>query len=108
MKLRLMLLAALAIGSSLPIAAQEAPRDLQVLVPESSAFSTMSQFNTPEISGNGFDANAVAEQTRSYGNNLGNAGAFRDITLGTDGKYTCKVGYDFVTGVGTPNGLVGK
>jgi hypothetical protein len=106
MKLRFMLLGALAIGCSLPVAGQEAPRHLQV--PESTAFSTILQFNTPETSGNGFDANAVAEQTRSYGNNLGNAGAFRDVTLGTDGKYTCKVGYDFVTGVGTPNGLVGK
>jgi hypothetical protein len=107
MKLRLMLLAALAIGSSLPIAGQEAPRDSQVLVPESSAFSTMSQFNTPEISGNGFAVNTVGEQTRIHGN-FGNAKVFRNITSGTDGQYTCKVGYDFVTGVGTPNGLVGK
>src|SRR5277367_7148529 len=70
MKLRLMLLAALAIGCSLPAAGQGAPRHLPVLVPESAgsspqdrgvrfhtrlrvlvvpnaAASTTSQFNTP-------------------------------------------------------------
>ncbi len=64
-------------------------------------------FNLAAASGNGFAANTAAEQARIYGN-LGNAKAFRDITSGTDGKYTCKAGYDFITGVGTPNGLVGK
>jgi len=63
--------------------------------------------NLAAASGNGFAANTAAEHTRIYGS-LGNAKAFRDITSGTDGKYSCKVGYDFVTGVGTPNGLVGK
>jgi subtilase family serine protease len=64
-------------------------------------------FNLAATSGNGFAVNTAAEQARIYGS-LGNAKAFRDITSGTDGKYTCKVGYDFITGVGTPNGLVGK
>jgi len=63
--------------------------------------------NLAAASGNGFAANTAAEEARIYGS-LGNANAFRDITSGTDGKYTCKVGYDFVTGVGTPYGLVGK
>ena len=63
--------------------------------------------NLAASSGNGFAANTAAEQARIYGS-LGNAKAFRDITSGTDGKYSCKVGYDFVTGVGSPNGLVGK
>jgi kumamolisin len=63
--------------------------------------------NLAASSGNGFAANTAAEEARIYGH-LGNATAFRDIVSGTDGKYSCKVGYDFVTGVGTPNGLVGK
>ena len=57
--------------------------------------------------GNGFATNSAAEEARIYAN-LGNAKAFRDIISGTDGKYSCKVGYDFVTGVGTPIGLLGK
>jgi subtilase family serine protease len=63
--------------------------------------------NLAASSGNGFAANTAAEEARIYGS-LGNANAFRDITSGTDGMYSCKVGYDFVTGVGSPNGLVGK
>jgi subtilase family serine protease len=56
---------------------------------------------------NGFAASTAAEEARIYGN-LGNAAAYRDVTSGTDGSYSAQVGYDFVTGVGTPNGLVGK
>jgi subtilase family serine protease len=56
---------------------------------------------------NGFAANTAAEEARIYGN-LGNANAFNDVTSGTDGCYSSTTGYDFVTGVGTPNGLVGK
>jgi len=63
--------------------------------------------NLAASSGNGFAANTAAEQARIYGN-FGNAKAFRDITSGADGRYSCKVGYDFVTGVGSPNGLAGK
>jgi subtilase family serine protease len=63
--------------------------------------------NLAASSGNGFAANTAAEQARIYGN-LGNAKAFRDITSGTDGKYSCNVGYDLITGVGSPNTLVGK
>jgi kumamolisin len=63
--------------------------------------------NLAAASGNGFAANTAAEEARIYGS-LGNANAFRDVISGTDGKYSCKVGYDFITGVGTPNGLLGK
>jgi kumamolisin len=63
--------------------------------------------NLAASSGNGFAANTAAEEARIYGN-LGNANAFRDITSGTDGRYSCRVGYDFITGVGSPNGLIGK
>lgn len=63
--------------------------------------------NLAAASGNGFAANTATEEARIYGS-LGNAKAFNDITSGTDGKYKCAAGYDFVTGVGTPNGLTGK
>lgn len=63
--------------------------------------------NLAATAGNGFAASTAAEEARIYGS-LGNAHAFRDITSGTDGRYSCKVGYDFITGVGTPNGLTGK
>jgi kumamolisin len=57
--------------------------------------------------GNGFALNTAQEQGRLYAN-LGNANAFRDVTSGTDGQFSCRVGWDFVTGVGSPKGLVGK
>jgi kumamolisin len=63
--------------------------------------------NTAATAGNGFAASTAAEEARIYAN-LGNANAFRDITSGSDGKYVCRAGYDFITGVGSPNGLVGK
>jgi subtilase family serine protease len=63
--------------------------------------------NLAATSGNGFAANSAAEEQRIYGS-LGHANMFRDITSGTDGKYSCKVGYDFITGVGSPVGLLGK
>ena len=47
--------------------------------------------NLAATSGNGFAANTAAEQSRLYGN-LGNARVFRDVTSGTDGKFSCKVG----------------
>jgi len=63
--------------------------------------------NLAASSGNGFAASTAAEEARIYGN-LGNANAFRDVTLGTDGAYSSRIGYDFITGVGSPLGLVGK
>ena len=56
---------------------------------------------------NGFAANTAAEQARIY-SNLGNASVFRDITSGKAGSLSCALGYDFLTGVGTPRGLAGK
>jgi subtilase family serine protease len=56
---------------------------------------------------NGFAASTAAEQTRIYGH-LGNAMVFHDVTTGTAGALHSKVGWDYITGVGTPNGLVGK
>jgi kumamolisin len=64
-------------------------------------------FNLAASSGNGFAANTAQEEARIYAN-VGKTTAFRDITSGTDGTFTCRVGYDFITGVGTPNGLTGK
>lgn len=55
----------------------------------------------------GFASSTAQEADRIYAS-LGNANAFRDITSGTDGRYKCQAGWDFVTGVGTPNGLTGK
>jgi subtilase family serine protease len=63
--------------------------------------------NLAASSGNGFAANTAQEQARIY-SNLGNTNAFHDVTSGTDGTLSCSIGYDFVTGVGTPNGLIGK
>jgi subtilase family serine protease len=63
--------------------------------------------NLAATSGNGFATNSPAELMRLY-SHLGNSTAFRDITSGADGKYTCKTGYDFITGLGTPNGIFGK
>lgn len=53
-----------------------------------------------------FATSSVAELTTIY-KNLGTA-SFRDITSGVAGKNTCTVGWDFVTGVGSTLGLLGK
>ncbi|MEI8282956.1 MAG: hypothetical protein WCG75_11160 [Armatimonadota bacterium] len=50
-------------------------------------------------------ASSGAELTRIYGN-LGSL-SFRDVTAGTSGPNTSKVGYDLTTGVGTPLGVSG-
>jgi kumamolisin len=63
--------------------------------------------NLAATAGNGFAASTAVEQARIY-SHLGNSGVFRDITSGTDGTLQCKVGWDYVTGVGTPLGVVGK
>lgn len=64
-------------------------------------------FNLAASSGNGFAANTTQEESRLYAS-LGNPNAFRDITSGTDSRFSCHVGWDFVTGVGSPKGLAGK
>jgi subtilase family serine protease len=63
--------------------------------------------NLAASSGNGFANNTATEQNRLYGN-LGNSNTFRDITSGTDGFFRCSVGWDYITGVGSPLGLSGK
>ena len=37
-----------------------------------------------------------------------NTSDYRDITSGSAGKFTAKAGWDFVTGIGSPLGLLGK
>jgi len=63
--------------------------------------------NVAAASGNGFAGGTAQEQQRIYGN-LGNMNAFRDIVTGTDGRFRCATGWDYLTGVGSPVGLVGK
>jgi kumamolisin len=63
--------------------------------------------NLAASSGHGFAVSTAAEEARIYGN-LGNTNAFRDVTSGSDGIYSSRIGYDFITGVGSPNGLSGK
>ena len=60
--------------------------------------------NLAAAAGKGFAANTAAEEARIYGN-LGNSSVFMDVTSGTDGVYHATAGYDFITGVGTPNGV---
>jgi len=54
-----------------------------------------------------FNPTTNAELTEVY-NNLGNASDFTDITSGTCGHYHAMKGWDFCTGVGVDNGLMGK
>jgi subtilase family serine protease len=54
-----------------------------------------------------FSASSVTELTTIYGN-LGSSADFRDITSGTAGSFTAVAGWDFVTGVGSNQGLIGK
>jgi len=63
--------------------------------------------NLAASSGNGFAVSSQAEELRFY-SNLKNATVFRDITSGTDGRLRSSVGWDFITGVGSPIGLQGK
>ncbi len=62
--------------------------------------------NTAATVSGTFAASSVAELTKIYGN-LGTS-AFRDITSGTAGTFSCSTGWDFVTGVGSNQGLNGK
>jgi len=54
-----------------------------------------------------FSASTVSELTTIYAN-YANASDFRDITSGTAGSFSAGPGYDFVTGVGSDQGLSGK
>ncbi len=66
--------------------------------------------STPSIAGmyvtsGAHGLNSYNELVRIYGA-LGSAG-FRDITTGTAGSYSAAPGWDFLTGVGTPQGTTG-
>jgi kumamolisin len=54
-----------------------------------------------------FYAGSFGELTTIYGN-YANTSDFRDITSGTAGSFSAGPGYDFVTGVGSDQGLNGK
>lgn len=54
-----------------------------------------------------FSLNSAAELTSIYAN-LGNAANFRDVSQGKSVVYPAVVGWDYVTGVGSALGLIGK
>lgn len=54
-----------------------------------------------------FYPSSNAELTTIY-SNLGNASAFRDIVSGKAKRFSAQPGWDFVTGVGSNQGLLGK
>jgi len=58
------------------------------------------------LAGN-FSTSSVNENGLVY-SGLGDATRFNDILTGTAGSHHAAAGWDFVTGVGTPNGLIGK
>jgi len=58
------------------------------------------------LAGN-FYVNSPAELSTIYGNYT-NTSDFRDIVSGSAGSFSCAVGYDFVTGVGSDQGTSGK
>ena len=55
----------------------------------------------------GHSSSSVTELTNIYAN-IGNSGEFRDIVSGTAGSFSAGPGWDFVTGVGSTQGLNGK
>ena len=55
----------------------------------------------------GFKTSSNAENTLIY-SNLGFSSYFTDITSGSCGTHSAVAGWDFCTGVGVDNGLVGK
>jgi subtilase family serine protease len=56
----------------------------------------------------GGSASSTASELAAIYGNLTSSGDFRDITSGTAGSFSCKSGWDFVTGVGSNQGLNGK
>jgi len=54
-----------------------------------------------------FNTSSNAENTEIY-NNMGDSQYFTDITSGSCGTHNAGPGWDFCTGVGVDNGLVGK
>jgi kumamolisin len=58
------------------------------------------------LAGN-FYASSTVELSTIYGSYT-NTNDFRDIVSGSAGSFSCKAGYDFVTGVGSNQGTNGK
>jgi kumamolisin len=54
-----------------------------------------------------FATDSVSELSVIYANRT-NTSEFRDVISGTAGSFTAAPGYDFVTGIGSPQGLNGK
>jgi kumamolisin len=54
-----------------------------------------------------FKASSSAENTLMY-SNLGYSSYFTDVTSGSCGTHSATTGWDFCTGIGVDNGLVGK
>jgi len=54
-----------------------------------------------------FMIDSASELSTIYGNAT-NTSDFRDIVSGSAGSFSCKAGYDFVTGVGSDQGIGGK
>ena len=52
--------------------------------------------------------NSSANELSTIYSNLGNASVFRDIVAGRAARYKATTGWDFVTGVGSNQGLDGK
>lgn len=52
-----------------------------------------------------YSASTVAELTRLYTNYGLGKNYYRDIVSGSAGSFTAGPGYDFITGIGVPNGL---
>ncbi len=60
--------------------------------------------NSREYQLNNFATSSLEEEARIYNNLMGFY--YRDVTSGTSGSESCAVGYDMVTGIGSPNGLL--
>ena len=62
----------------------------------------------PGVSPNVVSAGGTTLELSTIYSYLGNSTVFRDITSGTAGSYKAGSGWDFVTGVGSNQGLGGK
>lgn len=56
----------------------------------------------------GLGNGVLATMYNSYANNSNYAADFHDVVSGTAGSFSAKTGWDFVTGLGSNNGLLGK
>jgi kumamolisin len=81
-------------------------RDCGWLVFGGTSVASPSLAGVVNLSGS-FFVNSTAELSTIYGNYT-NTNDFRDILTGSAGSFSCKAGYDFVTGVGSDQGTNGK